>query len=178
MHRLRRGLIAVVASGAIGLASCHRPPETVRAQYLPVAEVERTFGPLIGAANQPTQDQHGNGTRVGLFRDPGGTIWGLPLSVGKDASVLACAPPALRHAEVTDHLAPGSSIAGSTNRPSGWRGGTGDLELLLRDTDGTIRRQAVRGADLPGGLTCGPAERPEFRPPLHYFRLAPAPPSR
>jgi hypothetical protein len=66
-------------------------------------------------------------------------------------------------------------VIGSTNEPTGWRGGTGDLELVLRDKQGTIRWQAVRGGDLPGGPACWAPEIPGPPQQLHYYRLAPKP---
>jgi hypothetical protein len=169
-------MLAAITGAAIALTACaakpSRPPE--RVQFTPIADVEATYGPLVSAANHPTPNQNGNGERVGLFRDGGGSVWGLPLSITSDSEVLVCAPPALAHAEVTDSFAAGSSVVGATNSPTGWRGGTGDLELLLRDAHGKIYRQAVRGADLPAGIVCANPERQGPPPRLHYYRLAPS----
>jgi hypothetical protein len=170
----RRAMLAAMAGAAIALTACaEKQSVPQRAQFVPIADVEATHGPLIGAANHPTPNQNGNGERVGLFRDAAGAVWGLPLAITADSGVLVCAPPALAHAEVTDSIAAGSSIVGATNTPTGWRGGTGNLELLLRDAHGKIYRQAVHGAALPDGVVCTDPERqgPPLR--LHYYRLAP-----
>jgi hypothetical protein len=170
----RPAIFAALAIAALSSCSCAHRQERP-APYARLAEVERTFGPLLTAGNHPTVDQYGTGERVGLFKDPSGTIWGLPISVDGNAAVLACAPPALRNAKVTDSFDAASSVIGSTNQPTGWRGGTGDLELLLRDKRGTIRWQAVHGADLPGDPVCWAPEFPGPRQRLHYYRLAPSP---
>jgi hypothetical protein len=168
-------LVPAIGIGAVSFSGCGGRRDREQAAYQPIAEVERTFGPLLSAGNHPTVDQHGTGERVGLFRDASGTIWGLPISVLGNASVMACAPPALQNAKVTDSIDAGSSIVGSTNQPTGWRGGTGDLELLLRDRTGRIRGQSVHGADLPGDPACWAPGSPGPRQRLHYYRLAPAP---
>jgi hypothetical protein len=111
---------------------------------------------------------------VGLFQDASGVVWGLPLIVTNSGEVLACAPPAMHEGKVTDTYPAGSSIIGSTNRPTGWRGGTGALELLLRDARGSIRWQAVRGAQLAAGVVCWASDSPGPQQQLHYYRLAPS----
>lgn len=166
-------LAAAIGMGAVANSSCGGRQDPEQAAYRPIAEIERTYGSLVSAGNHPTLDQYGTGERVGLFRDATGTIWGLPISVLDNATVLACAPPALRSAKVTDSIDARSSILGSTNQPTGWRGGTGDLELLLRDRTGTIRGQSVHGADLPGDPACWAPDSPGPRQRLHYYRLAP-----
>jgi hypothetical protein len=75
---------------------------------------------------------------------------------------------------VTDTFPAGSTLLGATNQPTGWRGGTGTLELLLRDAGGAIRCLAVRGASVAGGLTCWAPESPGPLQQLYYYRLAPA----
>jgi hypothetical protein len=170
-----RGLVRsmlIVAAGALFLTACGRRQEG-RAPYLPLAAIERTYGALVSAGNHPTADQHGTGERVGLFLDAAGTVWGLPIAIGADGSVSACAPDGLRNGRVTDGLPPGWTIVGSTNGPTGWRGGTGELELLLRDGQGTVRRRSVQGADFPAGPACWAAESPGPPQRLHYYRLAP-----
>jgi len=169
-------LYAVAVVGVIlSASSCGGRKAREQAPYRPVAEVERTYGPLITTGNHPTLDQHGTGERVGLFRDASGTIWGLPLSVDSDAAVFACAPPALQNARVTGSIDAGWTVIGSTNQPTGWRGGTGDLELLLRDPHGVIRWQRVHSADLPGDPACWAPESPGPPQRLHYYRLSPNP---
>ncbi|HLX45482.1 MAG TPA: hypothetical protein VKR43_18680 [Bryobacteraceae bacterium] len=168
-------IIIAIASSAIAFNGCAKPREPERASYVPLAEVEAAFGPLITAGNHPTLDQHGTGERVGLFRDASGELWGLPLTAASNGSVLACAPPLVRQGKVTDTFPAGSTIIGSTNEPTGWRGGTGDLELLLRDARGNIRWQAVRGAELTAGPVCWAPESPGPPQRLHYYRLVPGP---
>ena len=168
-------MLAAIAAAAISLAAC--AAQTTRpepSQFTSIADAEAVYGPLVSAANHPTPNQNGNGERMGLFRDAAGTVWGLPLSITSDSEVLACAPPALVHAGVTDTFAAASSVVGATNSPTGWRGGTGDLELLLRDAHGKIYRQAVHGADLPPGVVCANPERQGPQRRLHYYRLAPS----
>jgi len=168
---------AALATIVIGMgvwAGCRQVRDR-QAPYRPIAEVERTYGSLVTAGNHPTVDQHGMGERVGLFQDASGTVWGLPLSVDGSAHVLACAPPTLSKARVTGTFDAGSMLIGSTNRPTGWRGGSGDLELLLRDKRGTIHWKAVQGADLPGEPACWAPEFPGPPQRLHYYRLVPTP---
>ena len=153
--------------------SCRaRREERRQAPQESIAEVERTYGPLVATGNYPTPDQNGTGGRVGLFQDASGAIWGLPLFVDGNAVVAACAPAAVRDAKATDSFDAESSVVGATNQPTGWRGGTGDLELLLRDGQGTIRRQAVHGADLDEAA-CRAPELASSRQRLHYYHLVP-----
>jgi hypothetical protein len=166
---IRSAAIVIVA---VACCCCGQRHSREQAPYKPIAEVERTYGPLVTAGNHPTVDQHGTGERVGLFQDASGTVWGLPLSVDGDA-LLACAPPALQNARMTDRFDAEWRVIGATNQPTGWRGGTGDLELLLRDIRGTIRWQSVQGADMPGQSACWPTGSPAPRIPLHYYRLVP-----
>jgi hypothetical protein len=163
---------AMIASLGIG-TSCGRISEPSQASYLPIAAIEATYGPLITAGNHPTPDQNGTGERVGLLRDNDGTIWGLPVTVVQGGSVLACVPPALHDQKITDTFPRGSAVIGSTNEPTGWRGGTGRLELLLRDASGAIRWQAVNGGQIDNGPLCWVPESPGRPQQLHYYRLAP-----
>jgi hypothetical protein len=86
----------------IVLATACGPEERPQAEYVPIADLERVYGPLLTAGNHPTGDQNGTGDRLGLFRDADGTIWGLPLMIRSDGQVLGCAPAGLHDAEVTD----------------------------------------------------------------------------
>src|SRR5665213_1419360 len=170
-----RTLFAIVAIAAMALTACGGGHVQGPAPYVPLAEVESAYGPLITAGNHPTSDQHGTGERVGFFKDANGTVWGFPLVVSATTgAVLACAPPLAREAQVTGTFPAGSTVIGSTNEPTGWRGGTGQLELLLRDSRGKVRWQAVNGADLPAGPVCQAPELPGPQQQLHYYRLAPA----
>lgn len=153
-------------------ASCARPQQT-QVSYVPVAQLEQSYGRLITVANVPTPDQNGTGDRMGLFQDEGGTIWGIPLAVGDDGSVLGCAPPMLRQAPVSDALpADEVEIVGAVNEPTGWRGGTGNLELLLRDAKGGLRWHSVAAVEIKSGPLC--LSRSEPVQPLKYYRLVKA----
>ena len=157
------------------LLSCGRhDPNRPRAAYVPLAQLESIYGHLITAGNHPTPDQNGTGDRVGLFLDANGTIWGLPLAAENGGEVLGCAPSELRRARVTDTYPIGASILGATNQPTGWRGGTGKLELLLRRSDGEIRWSAVNGGQTSDGPVCWAHQLPGPPQSLHYYRLAPA----
>ena len=109
-----------------------------------------------------------------MFLDASGTIWGLPLAAEKGGEVLGCAPSELHGAKVTDTYPIGATILGATNEPTGWRGGTGKLELLLRRSDGEIRWSAVSGGDTSDGPVCWAQELPGPPQRLRYYRLAPA----
>ncbi len=159
---------------ALLFMACNRQEEKPRASYVPLSQIESSFGRLVTAGNHPTADQMGTGDRLGLFRDSGGTIWGLPLAVTKDSSVSVCAPAVLHDAPVTDHYPADSTVIGATNEPTGWRGGTGKLELLLRNGEGKIEWQAVSGAHLDGGPVCWAQDPPGPKQPLLYYRLAPS----
>lgn len=157
-------------------AACARRPQPPHAPAQPLAQLEDTFGPLIGASNEPTPDQHGTGDRIGLFRQRGGTLWGLPLTISEQGEVLGCAPQGLLDAPVTDALPVDTTdVVGAMNSPTGWRGGTGKLELLLRSSKGAIRWQTVAGAVSPGPV-CWAYQVPGLQRPLHYYRLALAAP--
>jgi hypothetical protein len=73
---------------ALLLTACSSHQGRPRAQYVPLTEIETVFGPLITAGNHPTGDQSGTGDRLGLFRNAGGTIWGLPLATMADGAWL------------------------------------------------------------------------------------------
>lgn len=157
---------------AVLLISCGRTPERARAD-VPLAQLEKTYGRLIAIGNAPTAGQHGTGDRLGLFQDDSGTIWGIPLVIGQDDSISGCAPPELRELPVTDTLPSDmSEIVGATNEPSGWRGGTGRLELVFRDGQGTVRRQAVSSAELKSQSGCVTDSPPTT--PSRFYRLAKA----
>ena len=168
---LRIGMICIVAATVL-VSSCS-PENKQRAPYLPVEQLERTFGRLITVSNVPTPDQHGTGDRLGLFRDDDGTVWGIPLTIGEDGTVLGCAPASLREVPVSDILPAGTTeIVGATNEPTGWRGGTGKLELLLRDSKGGLRRHSVAGVEINTGPICWSQSPPEQ--PLKHYRLVTA----
>lgn len=175
-HPLRRirALCIWIGLGAVLLlvASCSRP-EQPRAAYMPISQLEQSYGRLITVSNEPTPDQHGTGDRLGLFRDEGGTVWGIPLTIGDDGGVLGCAPPALREVPVSDTLpADAVEIVGAANEPNGWRGGTGKLELLLRDAQGELRWHSVASVEIKTGPVCL-SQSPPVQP-LKYYRLVKA----
>jgi hypothetical protein len=159
----------------MALASCRSHRNQPQAPYLPLDQVEVSYGELITAGNHPTSDQNGTGERVGLFRDASGTVWGLPLTLAGDGAILGCAPPGLHDAKVTGTFPSGTTIIGATNQPTGWRGGTGKLELLLRDARGNTRWSVVNGGLLDAGPVCWVPEPPGRPQQLQYYRLIPAP---
>lgn len=156
------------------LAACSKHKDRPREPYIPLSEVQSVFGSLVTAGNHPTGDQSGTGDRLGLFRDSTGTLWGLPLAIADNGRVLVCAPSALHDASVTDRYPAGATIIGTANEPTGWRGGTGKLELLLRDTQGKIQWQAVNGSHIDDGPVCWAQDPPGPKQLLLYYRLAPA----
>jgi hypothetical protein len=163
-----------LAGAAMALEGCGAHREPARASYISLAEVEATYGRLITAGNHPTPQQNGTGERVGLFEDASGTIWGIPLTIESGGAILACAPPELLKADVTDTFPAGSTIIGATNQPTGYREGTGQLELVLRDAHGTTRHQVVGGARLASGPTCWAPQSPGPPQQLDYYRLIPS----
>ena len=171
VSKLHWGWFAVIA---LSLTGCGGHPDTPRAQYVPLAQLEGIYGPLITAGNVPTPDQNGTGERLGLFRDTQSTIWGLPVSTEGDGRLVGCAPPAPRDTRITDTYPAGVTVIAATNEPTGWRGGTGKLELLLRDGRGNVHWQAVKGGQIPGAPVCWAKELPGPPPQLNYYRLAPA----
>ncbi len=140
-----------------------------------MSEAEATFGRLMTTGNHPTPNQFGTGERVGLFNDRDGTIWGLPVAIAEDGEVRVCASSALHSASVTDTFPRGAVIIGTTNAPTGWRGGTGNLELVFRDQRGAIRRQSMAGSYPDRGPACQAPASPGPPQLLAYYRLTPAP---
>jgi hypothetical protein len=155
-------------------SACTSHKERPRASYLPLSQIETVFGRLVAAGNHPTAAQAGTGDRVGLFLDSTGTIWGLPLTIAENGSVLVCAPASVRYAPVTDHYPLDSTVIGATNEPTGWRGGTGKLELFLRDRQDKIESRSVRGSHLEVGPICWAQDLPGPKQQLLYYRLAPS----
>ena len=155
------------------LTSCQQLPDAPLVGYVPVAQLEQNYGRLVTVSNLPTPDQNGTGDRLGLFEDSSGTVWGIPLSEGDNGSVLGCAPSALRDVPASDTLPPDTAeIVGAANEPTGWRGGTGKLELLLRDSQGGLRWHSVAAVEIKTGSICWSQSPP--RQPLKYYRLVKA----
>lgn len=154
----------------IFLSGCQ--PERPRLTFdVPVAQLEQSYGRLITVSNMPTPDQNGTGDRLGLFRDGGGTVWGIPLTIGENGSVIGCVPATLREAPVSDTLPANTvEIVGAANEPTGWRGGTGKLELLLRDAQGGLRWHAVEAVEIKTDPVCWSQSSPVQ--PLKHYRLA------
>lgn len=163
----------VLAVTLIVLSACGRAVEPAPAPFVSSAAAEAAYGELLTSANRPTPGQYGNGERMGFFRRADGTVWGLPLLVAKDGAVLVCAPPTLFHAPVTDTFPSRTTIIAATNHPTGWRGGTGDVELLMRDPNGAIITRTVGGSKLHGEPACRTPESPDPPRELTYYRLVP-----
>lgn len=168
----RFGATFWIAVVLVQVVACRTERAPTHALYVPLAQLEATYGTLITGGNHPTNDQNGTGDRLGLFRETGGTIWGVPLRTAEDGSVLGCAPSGLHDAAVTDTYPAASTVIGTANEPTGWRGGTGKLELLLRAPGGEIRWKAVGGGQVAGSV-CWAQELPGPAQPLQYYRLAP-----
>ena len=166
MSRLRIAVLCFLSATLFVVSCKSKPPQ---AAYVPISQLEQSFGRLITVANAPTPDQHGTGDRLGLFRDDTGTVWGIPLSFTDNGEVLGCAPPKLRELSVSDTLPPGVEIVGANNEPSGWRGGTGKLELLLRDGKRELHWRPVTAGEVKDGPVCWSQSPPEQ--PLPYYRL-------
>lgn len=49
------------------VASCN-PAKQPQAAYVPISQLEQSYGRLITVSNAPTPQQHGTGDRLGLFR--------------------------------------------------------------------------------------------------------------
>lgn len=169
-HVLLSAIAAVLAITSFGCGGGHEPR---RAPYISLATAEATFGRLVTAGNHPTSNQNGTGERVGFFREANGSVWGLPLAFESDGSVLVCAPMGLHDAGATDSILGGSTLIGATNAPTGFRGGTGELEILLRDSGGVIRLQKTAGARIASGPVCWAPDTPGPRQQLYYYRLSP-----
>jgi hypothetical protein len=170
IFKLRRRLLPVIA---LLFTACSSHKDRPRAPYVPLTEIENIFGPLVTAGNHPTSDQMGTGDRVGLFRDSAGTIWGLPLAIADNGGVLVCAPNTLRDAPVTNRYPADATVIGATKAPTGWRGGTGKLEILLREGQGKIKWRAVNGSHIDVGPVCWAQDPPGPKQLLLYYRLAP-----
>jgi hypothetical protein len=167
-------VLPLLLSAALASSSCSRE-EPRRAPFVPLQQIESVYGPLIAVGNHPTADQNGTGERMGIFRAADGTIWGLPISLDEQGAVLACAAPGLDRAPVTDMQPAGTAeVLGVTNEPTGWRGGTGRMELIFRDAAGVMHGHPVRSQEMPGSPACWAQEPPGPRQRLHYFRLRPS----
>ena len=168
---LRAALAAICLIALVLFMSCGGTRERSRASDVPLTQLEKSYGRLVAVANAPTPGQHGTGDRLGLFQDENGTIWGIPLIIGENNSITGCAPSDLRELLVTDTLPSDmSEIVGTTNEPSGWRSGTGRLEIVFRDSQGALRWHPVSSAELNNPSLCMTESSP--RTPSRFYRLA------
>ena len=167
--------VRVAAFIAIVLGGCGQREKPAEAGWVSLSEAEAMFGPLLTMGNHPTPNQNGTGERVGLFSDSAGTIWGLPVAVAQGGELRVCASTAFRSAGVTDTFPAGATIVGTANVPTGWRDGTGELELFFRDAHGDIGHQTVAGSHLARGPVCEAPPLPGPPQLLTYFRLVPGP---
>ncbi len=158
---------------AVATAGCGRREQPASVAWVSMAEAEAIFGPIMTTGNHPTPNQYGTGERVGLFTDRDGTIWGLPVAIADDGQLRVCASPEFRAAGATDTFPADTVIIGTTNAPTGWRDGTGNLELVFRDAGGAVRRQTVAGSYLPNGPVCKAPASPGPPQLLAYYRLIP-----
>ena len=77
--RLRAGGVlwawSVIVTAILLTASCSHT-ERPQVAYVPIAQLEQSYGRLSTVSNEPTPGQHETGDRLGLFRDERGTVWG------------------------------------------------------------------------------------------------------
>jgi len=163
----------LVLAAAIAVAGCGQREQPASAAWISMVEAEAMFGQIMTTGNHPTPNQFGTGERVGFFTDRDGTMWGLPVAIADDGGLRVCASPAFRAAGITDTFPANAVIIGTTNTPTGWRDGTGNLELVFRDARGAIRRQTVAGSYLPKGPVCKAPASPGPPQLLAYYRLIP-----
>jgi hypothetical protein len=148
------------------LAACEERNVEEHGSLPTLSEAQLTFGPLITTSNQPSGYQNGTGERLGFFRGSDGSIWGIPLLMEK-GEARVCASDSLQNRPATDTYPSGWEIISSTNQPTGWRGGNGSVELVLRDASGTIHWRTVHGAEFSDSTMCGAR--------IAYYRIVAAP---
>lgn len=160
------GLIVLITSLAVGCET-EVPPDTYT---MSVTEIKKSYGRLVTVANMPAPNQNGTGDRLGLFRDEKGTFWGLPLTKDEKGNVIGCVPAGLKESPVTDTLpADTKEILGATNEPTNWRGGTGNLELMLRKNNGDLIWHSVKEAKSQLEPVCWSQSSPKQA--LPYYRI-------
>jgi hypothetical protein len=161
------GLKLILLTALLSACTEERPLRTFNTS---AEDLEKRFGQIIEVANIPTPDQHGTGDKMGLFRDKNGTIWGVPVSVGENQSLVGCAPPELEKVQISDTLPPDTvKIVGATNEPTTWRGGTGEMKLLLRTSQNKLRWHTVKPIDLVTDSVCWSKAKPVRA--LKFYRL-------
>lgn len=137
---------------------------------MPIAQLEKDYGQLITVANMPTTDQNGTGDRLGLFHDENGNFWGIPLTRNENGMVVGCAPANLSKIPVSDTLpADTAEIVDAANEPTHWRGGTGNLELLLRNKQDGLVWYSVKEAETKLEPACWSQSDPIQQ--LPFYRL-------
>ena len=160
------GLICFIFIFAVGCET-EVPPDTYT---MSIAEIKKNYGRLVTVANMPAPNQNGTGDRLGLFRDETGTFWGLPLTKDENGNVIGCVPAGLKESPVTDTLpADTKEILGATNEPTNWRGGTGNLELMLRKNNGDLMWHSVKEAKSQLEPQCWSQSSPKQT--LPYYRI-------
>lgn len=164
----------LVLSAAVLSGCSAKQAASPDASWVPLAQLEESYGPLVTVGNHPTPDQHGTGERLGFFREASGHVWGIPLTIGSGDAILGCSPQGLKSAAVTDTIPADSTIIGATNQPTGWRGGTGKLELLLRNSRGQLFKRDVAGGEMVSGPVCRAPELPGPPQKLRYYLIVPA----
>lgn len=165
-------LLLVMTLVLVASLGCERQKsqKSTTTYTVPIAQLEKSFGQLITVANMPTTDQHGTGDRLGLFLDEKGTFWGIPLIRDADGKVIGCAPASLREISVSDTLPPDTAeVVGAANEPTNWRGGTGNLELLLRNKQGGLIWYLVKEVETKPEPVCWSQSDPVQ--PLPFYRL-------
>ncbi len=152
------------------LSACEKEPPPPSTYTISAEDLEKRFGKIIEVANIPTPDQHGTGDKMGLFHDKQDTFWGVPVSVGENQSLVGCAPPELEKAPVSDTLPSDTvEIVGVTNEPTAWRGGTGELKLVLRTSQNKLRWHTVKSITLETDSVCWSKSEPVQA--LKFYRL-------
>jgi hypothetical protein len=151
-------------------SACKKGPPPPSTYKISAEDLEKRFGQIIEVANIPTPDQHGTGDKMGLFHDNDNTFWGVPVSVGENQNLVGCAPPELEKAPVSDTLPSDTvEIVGATNEPTAWRGGTGELKLLLRTSQYKLRWHTVKALELETDSVCWSKSEPVQV--LKFYRL-------
>ncbi len=147
-----------------------KPKKRETTYTVSIAELEKDYGRLVIVANVPTTDQNGTGDRLGLFRDEEDTFWGIPLTRDAEGKVVGCVPASLREVSVSDTFpADTAEILGAADEPTSWRGGTGNLELLLRNKQGGLVWYSVKEVETKLEPVCWSQSDPVQ--PLPFYRL-------
>jgi hypothetical protein len=161
------GLSLIFFTALFSACTEERPRQ---AYEISAEDLEKRFGKIITVANIPTSSQYGTGNKVGLFRDKDDTFWGIPVSIGENQSLVGCAPPDLDKVQISDTLPSDTvNIVGAANEPTAWRGGTGELRLLIRTSQNKLRWQTVKAVSLETDSVCWSKSDPVHA--LEFYRL-------